>query len=129
MCRLQNMVKKVVRKYTKHKNYWEHCKNKVSFTGTTWSSMDQKKSKNGHFSQRLVFFTLSLGFADVFGRRSYPKRPKTPFWARGPNHALEKVLTSKTPCMYFYKIQGVAVSWIFSFRIKFVGLEVILGVV
>ena len=31
-----------------------------------------------------LFFTLPLGVADVFGRRSYPKRPKTPFLTRRP---------------------------------------------
>ena len=43
-----------------------------------------------------------LGFVDVFGRKSYSKRPKkTLFYPRsyskGPDHALEKVLTSETP--------------------------------
>ena len=31
-----------------------------------------------------LFFTLSLGFIDVFGRRSYSKRPKIRFSAPGP---------------------------------------------
>ena len=43
-----------------------------------------KRSKIGHFPRRIVF-TLSLGLVDDFGRRSYPKRPKTSFLTRGPN--------------------------------------------
>ena len=61
-------------------------------------------SQNGPFSPTHCFFTLSMGFADVFGRRSYPKRPKNAFlgprsYSKGPHHALEKVLKNKTPCM------------------------------
>ena len=47
-----------------------------------------------------------MGFIDVFGQRSYPKRPKIRFLTRGPipnkgpNHALEKVLPNETPCMF-----------------------------
>ena len=35
----------------------------------------KKKSQNGHFSQRMIF-AFTLGFVDVFGQTSYPKRPK-----------------------------------------------------
>ena len=42
-----------------------------------------KRSQNGHFFQSIVF-TLSLGFADVFGRRSHPKRPKRQRERHGP---------------------------------------------
>ena len=63
-----------------------------------------KRSENGHFSQRLVL-TVSLGFADVCGRKSCPERTKTPFlgprsYSKSPNHALEKVPTSETPCTH-----------------------------
>ena len=85
----------------KHKKYWKIVKTRspsVARHGHPWT---KKRSKNGHFAQRRVFFTLSLGCADVFGRRSCPKRQKTLFL--GPRssskHALEKVLTSETPCI------------------------------
>ena len=57
-----------------------------------------KTSENGHFTRSLVFFTLLLGFTDVFGRKSHPKRPKGLFYpksySKSPNHALEKVLNT-----------------------------------
>ena len=60
-----NHGRKVVRK----------CKNSRETLGT---SMDRKRSENGHFSQRIVF-TLHLGFADDFRRRSYPNAKKGTF--------------------------------------------------
>ena len=46
-----------------------------------------------------------MGFVDVFARKSNPKRPENAFlgtksFSKGPNHALEKVLTSETPGMH-----------------------------
>ena len=66
--------------------------------------MDRKRSENGHFLRRIVF-TFPLGFADVFGQRSYPKRPKNAFFlARRPIPKVLmmrwKVLTSETPKKY-----------------------------
>ena len=71
--------------------------------------MDQKKVQKRSFSQRLVS-THSLGFADVLGRRSCPKRTKKNAFlgsprsfSKGPNHALQKVLTSEnTLYMHVY---------------------------
>ena len=82
----------------------KHC-----FTGqdtTIWSSMDlPKKSEKRPFSPTHCFvLQFPVEFVDVFGRRSYPKRPKRHFSTRGPNpKALmmrwEKVPTSETPCI------------------------------
>ena len=59
------------------------------------------RSENGRLSRRIVLI-LSLGFADVFGRRSYSKRPKTPLWNRGScsKGPMERVPTSETLGMY-----------------------------
>ena len=77
----------------------------VSCFRTLCSTMDQKKGPKTVIFSTPCFYT-SLGFADVFGRRSYPKRPKVTFSPevlfKGPNHALEKVLTRETPCIYIY---------------------------
>ena len=70
--------------HKKHKKHWENYQNMVSFLARYGHPRTQKKSKIGHFPRRIVF-TFPLEFADVFGRRSYPKRPKTPFLTRGPN--------------------------------------------
>ena len=72
-----------VRKCEKNaRNNDKIVKTRTPFLGTKrWTPT---KSENGHFPLRLVF-TLPLGFADDFGPRSSPKRPKTPFLTRGPN--------------------------------------------
>ena len=49
-----------------------------SVSGTIWPSMDQKRSKNGHFSERIVF-TLPLGFTDVFGPQALFQTPFNAF--------------------------------------------------
>ena len=65
--------------------------------------MDQKKAKNGHFLQRIVFhFPWDLPtFPAESSITNAQKRlflgPKS--YSKGPNHALEKVLTSETPCI------------------------------
>ena len=69
------------------KTYLENCPNTDSDFAAMWSTPELPKgSENGHFSRRFVFFTLSVGFVDVIGRRSLPKRPERHFffWARGP---------------------------------------------
>ena len=69
------------------------------FIGTTWSSMDKKKrSKNGHFSDTFA------GICRRFRPKALFQTPKNAFLgprshSKGPNHALEKVLTSETPRM------------------------------
>ena len=68
----------------KHKKHWENYQNMISFFGTIWPPRTEKRSENGHFPRRIVF-TFPLGFADDFRRRSYPKRQKRHFFARGPN--------------------------------------------
>ena len=79
-----NHGRKVVRKCKKHGKQWEHYQTADSVFGTIWPSKDRKKVRKRPFSQRIVF-TLHLGFADDFRRRSYPKRQKRHFFARGPN--------------------------------------------
>ena len=91
-----------VDKYKKRMKHWETYQNTVSFVGTMWSTTKpQKRSENGHLSRRIVI-SHSLGFADVFGRRSYPKRPKRCSLTRSPIPKVLiirwKVLTSETPC-------------------------------
>ena len=70
--------------------------------GHPWTSQNVRKRS---FSPTHCFFLhFSLGFTDVVGQRSYPKRPKRHFvcprsCSKGPDHALEKVLTCETPCI------------------------------
>ena len=64
-----------------------------------------KRSENGHFSRRIVFFfffTFLLGFVDVFLHEVLYQTPKKALfyrrsYSKGPSHALEKVLTTVTP--------------------------------
>ena len=49
-----------------------------------------------------LFLRFPWDLPTILARRSYPKRPKTPLfrprsYSKGPNHALEKVLTNETP--------------------------------
>ena len=77
-------------KIQKKRKHWEHVKTTDSDIDTIWPSTDlPKRSSNCHFAQRIVS-TLHLGFTDVLGQKSYPKRRKKRalFLTRGPNHAL-----------------------------------------
>ena len=74
------MLKNSVGKYKKRKTHWENCQNTDTVSGTMWSTV---KSENGRFPRRIVFFYISLGFVDVFGRRSHPE--KGTFFTPGPN--------------------------------------------
>ena len=65
-----------------------------------------KRSENSNFSRRIVVLYTFPGIC----RRSRPKvlsqTPKNAFvdprsYSKGPNHALEKVLTNETPCCGF----------------------------
>ena len=77
--------------------------NMVSCFRTIWSTMDPKQVKNGHFPQRLVF-ALLLGFATFSAEGPIPNAQKTLFYrtsySKGPNHALEEVLTRETPSIF-----------------------------
>ena len=88
-----------------HKNHGKHWETFIK----TWSLFlaryghprTEKRSKIGHFSQRIVF-TFPLGFADDFGPKVLSQTPKNAVfrprsYSKGPNHALEKVLTKETP--------------------------------
>ena len=92
---------KVVSKYKKHKRHWENCQNMVSFFGTIWPPTDPKKVQNWPFSPTHCFHVFP-----GISRRFWPEvltqtpqnavfHPKS--YSKGPNHALEKVLTKETP--------------------------------
>ena len=55
------------------------------FLGTTWSTMDQKMSKNGLFPGHIVFLHSPWDLPTFSAERSISKRLKMPFWARGSN--------------------------------------------
>ena len=76
--------------------------------GTIWSTMDRKHPKTAIFPDALFFYT-SPGICRRFPTSGpIPNAPKRHFFYRrsyttGPNHALEKVLTTETPCMFPYQ--------------------------
>ena len=81
-----------------------NCLNTDSVFDAIWSTMVQKRSENGNFSQTHCFH-ISPGI----GRRFRPKvlfqtPQKALFYPRscskGPSHALEKVLSSETPNIF-----------------------------
>ena len=75
---------KVVRKCKKITgNIGKIIKPRTPFLARFGHPRTEKRSENGLFPQRIVF-TFPLGFADDFRRRSYPKRQKRHFLARGP---------------------------------------------
>ena len=61
----------------KHEKHWDMCQNTDSFLGH-----GPKESPNMAIFPDALFFTLSLGFVDLFGRQSYPKRPKNAFFGQ-----------------------------------------------
>ena len=64
-----NHGRKVVRKCKNTENIGENVKTWSPSLARYGHPRTEKKSKIGHFSQRIVF-TFSLGFADDFGQRS-----------------------------------------------------------
>ena len=67
--------------------------------GQPWT---QKRSENGHFSQRVVFFSFST-FTNIFRHGVLFETPRKALfhrksYSKGPNHALEKDLTIETSC-------------------------------
>ena len=66
-------------KYAKTQEHCGHFQKRL----LSWHDMVNHGPQNGpktvFFSQRIVF-TLSLGFVDDFGPKSYSKRPKTLFF-------------------------------------------------
>ena len=58
--------------------------------------------QNWSFSPTHCFLRSPWDLPTILARGPRPKRPKTPFfrprsYSKGPNHALEKVLTNETP--------------------------------
>ena len=79
-----NHGRKVVRKCKKILgNSGKIIKPRTPFLARFGHPRTEKRSENGLFPQR-IDFTFPLGFADDFHRRSYPKRQKKHFLARGP---------------------------------------------
>ena len=74
---------KVVRKYKNTRNTGKCVETRSPLLTRYGHPWTPKRSKNSHFSRHIVL-TLSLGFVNVFGRKSYPKRPKMRSWVRGP---------------------------------------------
>ena len=87
----------VVRKCKKNtRNIGKISKHGLPFLARYGHPWTEKRSENGHFPRRIVF-TFPLGFADVFGRRSYPKHQKTPFLTPGPNPKVLIMRVEKGP--------------------------------
>ena len=73
----------------------------VSFFGTVWPSKDRKKVQNWPFSPTHCFYVFP-GICRRFWPEVLTQTPKNAVfrprsYSKGPNHALEKVLTKETP--------------------------------
>ena len=99
-----NHGRKVVRKCKKkHGKHWEKCQNTNSVFGTIWPSVDPKMVQNWSFSPTHCFYVFP-GICRRFWPEVLTQTPKNAVfrprsYSKGPNHALEKVLTKETPCM------------------------------
>ena len=75
--------------------------------------MDQKTSENDFFSPDALFVHCPWDLPTFSAEVSCSKRLKKPFWTRGPNpnkgpnHALENVLTNETPGLSFHRVNFV----------------------
>ena len=92
-----------VRNTQKHEKHWKKSQNMVSFFGTVWPSKDRKKVQNWPFSPTHCFY-VSPGICRRFWTEVLTQTPKNAVfrprsYSKGPNHALEKVLTKETPGM------------------------------
>ena len=81
----------------------------VSFLGTIWPSVDPKKVQNWPFAPTPCFYT-SPGICRRFWPEVLTQTPKNAVfyprsYSKGPNHALEKVLTNETPGMHLMVYQ------------------------
>ena len=95
-----------VRNTQKHDKHWENSQNMVSFFGTVWPSKDRKKVQNWSFSPTHCFY-VSPGICRRFWPEVLTRTPKNAVfrprsYSKGPNHALEKVLTKETPSICTY---------------------------
>ena len=84
-----------------HGKHWENSQNMVSFFGTVWPSKDRKKVQKWPFSPTHCFY-VSPGICRRFWTEVLTQTPKNAVfrprsYSKGPNHALEKVLTKETP--------------------------------
>ena len=92
-----------VRKCENARNNGKIVKTWSSFLARYGHSWTRKKSKIGHFSQRIVLH-ISPGIGRRFRPKVLSQTPKKALfgqrsYSKGPNHALEKVLTNETPCI------------------------------
>ena len=89
----------------KRRKHWGNYQKYRHLFGTIWSTMDRKHPKTAIFPD--AFFYTSLGICRRFPTSDpVPNAQKKALFYRrsyitGPNHALEKVLTTETPCMFF----------------------------
>ena len=90
-----------VRNTQKHEKHWENSQNTDSFFGTIWPSVDPKTVRKRPFFPTHCFYT-SPGICRRFWPEVLTQTPKNAVfqprsYSKGPNHALEKVLTKETP--------------------------------
>ena len=96
-----------VRKYTKTlETLGKFTKHGLIF-GTIWPSVDPKKVQNWPFSPTHCFY-VSPGICRRFWPEVLTQTPKNAVfrprsYSKGPNHALEKVLTKETPGIYLVR--------------------------
>ena len=95
-------------KYTKTRETLGKITKHGLFFGTVWPSKDRKKVQNWPFSPTHCFYVFP-GICRRFWPEVLTQTPKNAVfrprsYSKGPNHALEKVLTKETPGIAFYTI-------------------------
>ena len=81
---------------------WENSQTADSVFGTIWPSTDRKKGPKTVLFPNALSLRFHWDWPTIFAMGSYPKRQKKALfgqrsYSKGPNHALEKVLTNETP--------------------------------
>ena len=76
------------------------------FFGTIWSSVDSNNVRTRTFFSTRCFLHFPWDLSTCSAEGPVQTPPKKHFFTRGPtNHALEKDLTSATPCVYVHILQ------------------------